>query len=220
MPQTLDVALSSPEARGGKRQRKVRAAWISFISRIVAQLVGAAASVTLGILLLQQYQSSALQKSAAAAESPAVARASVLRTDGSVALAVLPLNSFSPDGREEYFADGLTEALIADLAQVDGLRVISRTSSMRYKGVQRSLPDIAHELDVDMIVEGSIVKTGDRVRVTAQLIDARSDEHLWAATYDRAVHDLLSLQEEIAAAITGEVTGALTPLRQGGIAGR
>jgi TolB-like protein len=220
MPQTIDVAPSSPEARGGKRQKKVRAAWISFISRIVAQLVGAAASVTLGILVLQQYQAGVSQKSAAAAESPAVPRASAHRTDGSVALAVLPLNSFSPDGREEYFADGLTEALIAGLAQIDGLRVISRTSSMRYKGAQRSLPDIARELDVDMMVEGSIVKAGDRVRVTAQLIDARSDEHRWAATYDRAVHDLLSLQEEIAAAITADVTGALTPLRQGAVAGR
>lgn len=220
MPHTFDVALSSPKAREGKRQKKVRAAWISFISRIVAQLVGAAASVTLGIFVLQQYQTGVLQRSAAAAESPAVARTSAHRTDGSVALAVLPLNSFSPDGREEYVADGLTEALIAELAQVDGLRVISRTSSMRYKGVQRSVPDIARELDVDMIVEGSIVKAGDRVRVTAQLIDARSDEHLWAATYDRAVQDLLTLQKEIAAAVTGEITGTLSPLHLQEIAGR
>jgi TolB-like protein len=130
------------------------------------------------------------------------------------------LNSFSPDAGDEYVADGMTEALIAELAQVHGLRVISRTSSMRYKGAQRALPDIARELDVDMIVEGSIVKAGNRLRVTAQLIDANSDEHVWAATYDRAVQDLLVVQQEIAAAVTGEIAAALAPLPVREAAGR
>jgi TolB-like protein len=227
MPHAPDSASAAPTGKEGKRHKKVRAAWISFIGRIVAQLVGAAASVLLGIVILQQYQAGSLHKPAAASTAPvsvspapAAPRASAHRTDGSIALAVLPLNSFSPDAGDEYVADGMTEALIAELAQVHGLRVISRTSSMRYKGAQRALPDIARELDVDMIVEGSIVKAGNRLRVTAQLIDANSDEHVWAATYDRAVQDLLVVQQEIAAAVTGEIAAALAPLPVREAAGR
>jgi TolB-like protein len=131
-----------------------------------------------------------------------------------VSLAVLPLNSFSPDPGDEYFADSMTEALVADLAKIEGLRVISRTSTMRYKAIHKSIPEIAHELNVHLIVEGSIVKTRDRVRVTAQLIDGKSDEHVWAGSHDRTIDDLLALQAELASAIAQQVRGALNHTHQ------
>ena len=107
----------------------------------------------------------------------------------------------------------MTDALIADLAQIRGARVISRTSSMSYKGQQKPLPQIARELGVDFIVEGSVVRAGDRVRVTAQLIDARTDEHVWAHTYDHGMRDVLTLQGQAATQIAAAVRGALSPRR-------
>ena len=116
-------------------------------------------------------------------------------------LAVLPLDNLSGDPSEEFFADGMTDQLITDLARVGSLRVISRTSVMRYKGAKKGLPEIARELNVDAIVEGSVIRSGQRVRVTAQLLQAPTDRHLWAGTYDRDVGDILSLQGEVADAI-------------------
>ncbi len=127
-------------------------------------------------------------------------------------IAVLPLENLSGDPAQEFFADGMTEALIADLAKVGALRVISRTSVMCFKGVHKPLPEIARELRVDAIVEGSVVRGGDRVRITAQLIDARTDTHLWAESYERAMSDVLSLQGEVARAIAREVHIKLAPL--------
>src|SRR5713226_939751 len=95
-------------------------------------------------------------------------------------LAVLPLENFSHDPDQEYFADGMTDALITDLAQISALRVISRTSVMRYKRTQKAVPEIATDLHVDAIVEGSVERAGDRVRITAQLIRGDNDQHLWA----------------------------------------
>ena len=126
-------------------------------------------------------------------------------------LAVLPLANLSGNPDQEYFADGMTEALITNLAKVSALRVISRTSVMRFKGTDRSLLAIAAELGVDAIVEGSAIRDGDRVRITAQLIDAATDQHLWAESYDRDFRDVLILQSEIAKTITQEVRIAVTP---------
>ena len=126
-------------------------------------------------------------------------------------LAVLPLDNLSGDASQDYFADGLTEALIASLAKIGALRVISRTSVMRYKGSRKSLPEIAQELDVDAIVEGSVMRSGERVRITAQLIHAKTDRHLWAESYERDVRDVLSLQSEVASKIAGEIHIKLTP---------
>jgi serine/threonine-protein kinase len=126
------------------------------------------------------------------------------------ALAVLPLDNLSSDPSQDYFVDGLTETLIAELARIRALRVTSRTSVMRYKGSTRSAPEIAAELGVDALVEGSVLRFGDRVRVTAQLIDARDDTHLWADSYDRDLRDILALQQELARAIAGEIR-VLTP---------
>lgn len=192
-----------------KKKDKVRSAWISFVGRIVAQVMGAVATVALGLLIADR-----LRPSRDGGPPPSIgapARAPARAPGSAVAIAVLPLQNLSGDARQEYFADGMTEALITDLAQMRGLRVISRTSSMVYKGQQKSLPEIARELGVDLIVEGSVARAGDRVRVSAQLIDASSDEHLWARSYDRRLRDVLVLQGEVAAAIAGEVKGALTP---------
>ncbi len=126
-------------------------------------------------------------------------------------LAVLPLQNLSHDPEQEYFSDGMTEALISRLAQVGALRVISRTSAMLYKGTKKPLRQIARELNVDGIIEGSVMRSGERVRVTAQLIDARKDEHLWAKDYERDLRDVLGLQAEVAQAIAQEVHAKLNP---------
>lgn len=126
-------------------------------------------------------------------------------------LAVLPLLNLSNDPDQEYFADGITDALITDLASIHALRVISRQSVMRYKGSRKPLPEIARELNVDAVVEGSVVRSGARVRVIAQLVEGPTDRHLWAREYEREVSDLLSLQGEVAGAIAREVRVAVTP---------
>src|SRR5215469_13176952 len=126
-------------------------------------------------------------------------------------LAVLPVKNFSGDPAQEFFADGMTDALIADLAQINDVKVISRTSVMHYKGSNETLPQIAGELGVDGIVEASVVRSGGRVRLTAQLIDARQDRHLWASSYERDMTDVLALQAELVQAIADEIRVQLTP---------
>ena len=120
-------------------------------------------------------------------------------------IAVLPLENLSRDPEQDYFADGMTEELIAELSKIGALRVISRTSIMQYKGVHKPLPQIARELNVDAVVEGSVLRSGDRVRITAQLIHAASDQHLWADSYERDLSDVLKLQTEVAQAIAYQV---------------
>src|SRR5207249_5053599 len=115
-------------------------------------------------------------------------------------LAVLPLENLSHDPQQEYFAEGLTEALITTLAKIGELRVVSRTSAMLYKGVRKPLREIARELEVDAIVEGTVLRAGRRVRITAQLIDAPKEMHLWAESYERDLRDVLALQAEVAQA--------------------
>ena len=127
------------------------------------------------------------------------------------ALAVLPLEDLSGDAERDYFADGMTEALITSLAKIKALRVISRTSAMQYKGVRKSLPQIARELNVDAVIEGSVLRSGERVRIAAQLIQASNDQHLWAESYERDFRDILPLQSEIARAIADQVKIVLTP---------
>jgi TolB-like protein/Tfp pilus assembly protein PilF len=126
-------------------------------------------------------------------------------------LAVLPLDNLSRDPEQEYFAEGLTEALITTLAKIGELRVVSRTSAMQYKGVRKPLREIARELEVDAIVEGTVLRVGRRVRITAQLIDAPKETHLWAESYERDLRNVLALQSELAQAIAQEVQVKLTP---------
>jgi len=125
-------------------------------------------------------------------------------------LAVLPLANLSGDPSQEYFADGMTDALITDLAQIGSLKVISRTSTMRYKKLEKTLPEIARELNVDGIVEGTVQRSGDRVRITAQLIHGPSDKHVWAQSYERDARDVLSMESEIAEGIASQIHAKLT----------
>ena len=129
-------------------------------------------------------------------------------------IAVLPLSSLSSDASQGYFADGVTDALITDLAQISALKVVSRTTAMRYKGTDKSLPQIARELDVDGIVEGTLQVSGDRVRIDAQLIYGPSDRHLWAKSFERDVKDMLQLQSTVASEIAHEIQVNLTPAEQ------
>lgn len=124
-------------------------------------------------------------------------------------IAVLPLQNLSADPAQGYFAEGMTDALITDLAQLGSLRVISRASSMRYNKTDKSLPEIARELKVDAIVEGTVQRSGDRVRITAQLIYGVSDKHVWARTYDRELRDAMQLQTELAQDIAQEISASL-----------
>jgi TolB-like protein len=145
------------------------------------------------------------------ASLPPLRRSRKVDVRGIQAIAVLPLEDLSGDPGHEYFADGMTEALITSLAKIKALRVISRTSAMQYKGARKSLPQIARELSVDAVIEGSVLRSGERVRIAAQLIHATSDQHLWAESYERDFRDILSLQSEIARQVADEVRIVLTP---------
>ncbi len=129
-------------------------------------------------------------------------------------IAVLPLDNFSGDPAQEFFVDGMTDELITDLAKIGSLRVVSRTSVMHYKGTKKSLPEIARELNVDGIIEGSVMRSGQRVRITAQLLYGPTDKHLWAETYERDLGDVLTLQSEVAQDIAQQVRAQVTPQQQ------
>jgi TolB-like protein/Flp pilus assembly protein TadD len=129
-------------------------------------------------------------------------------------LAVLPLESLSNDASQDYFADGMTDELISDLGQISALRVISRTSVMAYKHARKPLPQIARELNVDAIVEGTVLRSGDQVRITAQLIEASSDKHLWSESYEGELRDTLALQNQVARAIADQIRINLNPQEQ------
>ena len=134
-------------------------------------------------------------------------------------IAVLPLENLSSDPEQDYFADGMTEALITDLAKLGGFkRVIARSSVMLYRETDKPVREIARELNVDAVITGSVLRSGDRVRITAQLINAATEEHLWADRYERELRDVLSLQNEIVAAIAREINIALTPQEEARLA--
>jgi TolB-like protein/DNA-binding winged helix-turn-helix (wHTH) protein/Flp pilus assembly protein TadD len=132
-------------------------------------------------------------------------------------LAVLPLENLSGDAQQDYFADGITDQLITDLAQIRALRVISRTSVMTYKGERKALPQIARELNVDAVVEGTVLRSGERVRITAQLIQAPTDKNLWSETYEGNIRDTLVVQTKVAQAIAEQIRIELTPQEQAGL---
>ncbi|PYX35811.1 MAG: hypothetical protein DMG75_12735 [Acidobacteria bacterium] len=125
-------------------------------------------------------------------------------------LADLPLANLSGDPAQDYFADGMTEAMITELAQISALRVISRTSVMQYRGGKKSLPEIAGELHVDSVIEGSVLRSGEKVRITAQLIQAVPERHLWAKSYDGDLRDVMAIQSQVARSVAGEIRVKLT----------
>jgi serine/threonine protein kinase/tetratricopeptide (TPR) repeat protein len=133
-------------------------------------------------------------------------------------LAVLPLENLSGDPQQDYFADGMTEAMITEVAQISGLRVISRTSMMQYKHTKKTLPQIAKELDVDAVLEGAVQRSGNKVAITAQLIQASTDRHLWAKSYEREMSDVLALERDVAQNVAEEVGVKLGSSKQAYIA--
>jgi TolB-like protein/Flp pilus assembly protein TadD len=130
-------------------------------------------------------------------------------------LAVLPLENFSGNPEQDYLSDGMTEALIARLSAIHALRVISRTSAMQFKGTRKSVPAIGKELNVDAIIEGSVLRSGDKIRVTVQLIRADTDEHLWSGTYDRELQDVLALQSDVTYGIAHHIQVAVNGTPRG-----
>jgi TolB-like protein/DNA-binding winged helix-turn-helix (wHTH) protein/Tfp pilus assembly protein PilF len=129
-------------------------------------------------------------------------------------LAVLPFESLSNDASQDYFADGMTDELILDLGQISALRVISRTSVMSYKRARKPLPQIARELNVDAVVEGTVLRSGNEVRITAQLIEASTDKHLWSQSYEGELRDTLALQNDVARAIADQIRINVNPYEQ------
>jgi eukaryotic-like serine/threonine-protein kinase len=177
--------------------------------RRIAWVAVAAAAVIVALLLL--VRSAGVWPSSG---TPGAATMDTIRS-----IAVLPLDNYSGDPNQDYFAEGMTDELTTQLATISQLRVISRGSTMQFKGDKRPpAPEIGKALDVDALVEGSVVREGDRVRITAQLIDARADRHLWAKSFERSSRDVLALQDDLAAAIANEIHVQLTPTEQSRLA--
>lgn len=191
-----------------KKKAKVRSAWISFIGRILAQMCGAVATVVLGLQLVRGYLPEAPPADAAGAATGETAAASLPRPAGMKVLAVLPVANYSSDRRHDAFSDGLTEALIAELAQIPGVHLTSRTSSMHFRDNAGLLPSIARQLGVDFVLESSVVTSGGRRRVTVQMIDAATDLHVWVRRYDFADRDVLALLSTIGAAVARDLRAA------------
>jgi serine/threonine-protein kinase len=183
------------EVLSGGVTRAARLRWPRSRARLLALATAVVVLATLGGTLIWR-----------GGQSVGEAGASPIRS-----IAVLPLRNLSGDAEQEYFADGMTEALITDLAKIGALKVISRSSAMRYKGTALRLAEIARELEVDAVVEGSAQRLGDSVRIMAQLIDPKTEQALWAESYERDLEDVLRMQRDVARAIAGEVEVALTP---------
>jgi TolB-like protein len=203
-----DPGVASGDDKSDKKRKKVRSAWISFVGRIVAQFVGSAATITLGLLLLHKYQPAAKVQASNTSEQTRTVRTDV-RAANERSVAVLPLLNLSSNPGQQYVADSMTEILTADLAQIPQLRVLSRTSATNTDTQKRSVPDIAATLGVRYVLEGSVAQADGKVRITAQLIDASRDEHVWARRYDRPARNILDIQDEVAAAIVHDLATAV-----------
>ncbi|HET8924768.1 MAG TPA: winged helix-turn-helix domain-containing protein [Candidatus Acidoferrum sp.] len=188
LPPPITSSQPTPEMAVGPPHRRLKKLWFA------AAALGLVAALLLGLNLRQRQRLFA---------SSAPTRIQ--------SIAVIPLENLSGDPSQEYFADGMTDALTTELARVSALRVVSKTSASRYKGTKKSLPEIARELGVDAIVEGAVIRSRDRVRIDAQLIQGTTDRHLWARGYERKVGDVVALQGEVAQAITDEIHIRVTP---------
>jgi serine/threonine-protein kinase len=188
----------SPVGVGGKAVPPARRSWMRSVLGMAIAAVLLATAVYVA------------RRSRVAARAPEAGEPSAIRS-----IAVLPLDNYSGDPGQDYFAEGMTDELTAALATISQLRVISRGSATQFKGRNRPpTPEIAKTLNVDAIVEGSVLRAGDKVRITAQLIDARSDRHLWAKSFERSSRDVLALQDELASAIAREIHVKLTPAEE------
>ena len=207
-----EIAAVTPEESSfyQKEARKERTTKMrfSFLTKVNWRLVtlGLALAGTLTLLGfgLSKWRERAINK----------ARLSQIRS-----LAVLPLDNISGDSGQDYFSDGMTDALISELAQINSLRVISRNSMMNYKGARKPTPDIGRELNVDALIEGTVLRSGARMRITVNLIQAATDQHLWTKSYERDLLDVLALQSEIGRDVAQEIRLKLTPQHQTRLAG-
>jgi TolB-like protein/DNA-binding winged helix-turn-helix (wHTH) protein/tetratricopeptide (TPR) repeat protein len=193
-PSTQNPDISSPKTHAPV-PRPASSSWIS--SRLSRRLLAGAAVLSIVLAASAAYSR----------HSSSVHKASVANFQS---VAVLPLSNLSSNPEEIYFADGMTDELITNLAKIRSLRVISRTSVMRYRDAHKSVPEIARELGVDAIVEGTVLRNGGRVRITAQLIDGQTDRHLWAEEYERGAQDVLTMQSDITRDIASSVNARLT----------
>jgi len=205
-PLLLDAAIG--------KKRKVRGSWISFGGRIVAQVIGAVASITLALTFLQPSPASSTAVSAATVDSTRLVRPIPVRDRQHVKIAVLPLTNLSASATQDYLAEGITQALIADLAQIKALHVISRTSVLAYARASKPMTQVAEELGADIVIEGAVVRDGDQLRVSVQMIDGARDHHVWARNYDRVITDRLALDRELLPQIVADIREALVPLEQ------
>jgi len=196
LPWSVPIASTEPHAAvsGGQPERLAPHAKARFSGKLIATL-----SLAVAAALLLWFDAGNLR-------TRIVARARPLEIHS---IAVLPLLNLTGDASQDYFADGMTEALTTDLARMETLQVLSRYSTMQYKQPKKPLSEIAKELHADAIVEGSVQRSGNRVRVTAQLIRAATDKHLWAETYERDSHDVLALQDDVASAIARQIQSKL-----------
>ena len=207
--------------KGKKHKAKVRAAWISFVGRIIAHIAGAAATIVIGLSVLSHYAGRD-KREPAGSDGPNLAPTQAHRTGhwpSAIDLAVLPLENLSADSAYEHFADGLTDSIMAHAGRIEGLHVISRTSSTHYKGRRPSVPAVAAELGVAFIIEGTVAGDSGRMRVTVRLIDALADHELWSRTYEPLRRDKLALQAELGAAIARELSATVAPIAARPIAG-
>lgn len=199
----------TPPVPWRKRQDKVRSAWIAFTGRIIAQLVGAVATVTFGVYVVHQGRVQQLEASGSG--TVAVATPPAPAPDDRPSVVVLPFANLSGESAQAHLADGLTDALITELARSCNVRVISRTSSIAYGGAHKAVADIAGALNVGFVVEGTVVRSGDRVRVTTQVIDARHDTHVWGQTTDERAGDTIALHDAVMRSTAGGVLRAVLP---------
>jgi adenylate cyclase len=190
---------------GEEGHQRVRASELALLT--VIALLGGSVAWWVGVRAAEEAEAQIVAD--ASADSPIRPAAAV--ADGRTGLAVLPFVNIGGDADSEYFSDGMTEDIIAELSRADGLRVISRTSVMQYKGSDKNIPQIGRELGVDVILEGSVRRSDDQIRIVAQLIDAETDEHLWSETYDRDARDILALQTDVARSIAAALSGRLGP---------
>jgi TolB-like protein len=194
--------------RLAKRRAKVRSAWISFAGRIVAQILGAAATVGFALIVLGRNVPASDGNDVAFAGTP-VAIGLSGPVAGRPTVAVLPFHTFAATPDHDHMAGALTDLLVSELAQQNEISVTSATSSMRFQGGLATVPEIGRQLGVTHIVEGSITVASGRARVIAQLIDAGSDRHVWARSYETTLDDALAVESRVAKEIAGEVRGLL-----------
>jgi TolB-like protein len=205
------VAETTPadERKPRKKHKKVRSAWIAFIGRIIAQFVGSAASIVLGLMLLHKYQPVATETAAAASEAdkPLASATAVHRHDGENAVAVLPLRRFSSARVDADIADSMTDVVTAALADIPGVRVVSPSASSTRDESRAAA--LATELGVRYVLEGSVTHADDRFRVIVRVVDTERDEQVWASRYERPVRNMFRMQDEIAAALVRDLKNGL-----------